>query len=88
VANKSGKEEVSSMNLYFSGIAGVAEYRMLESAGVERLLVDPFDLKHIPPGVHTSRSIRAHTMHLNTIAYLTSQNILLLRATIEFTASC
>lgn len=37
------------MELYFSGIAGKIEYRMLESAGVERLLVDQFDLEHIPP---------------------------------------
>lgn len=37
------------MNLYFSGIAGEAEYHILESAGVKRLLVDQFDLKHVPP---------------------------------------
>jgi len=36
------------MKLYFSGVAGASEYQMLESAGVERLLVDPFDLKHVP----------------------------------------
>jgi hypothetical protein len=38
------------MKLYFSGIAGPSEYRMLERAGVRHLLADPFDLKHIPAG--------------------------------------
>src|SRR5262245_3812162 len=38
------------MRLYFSGVAGASEFRMLESAGVEHLLVDPFDFKHIKPG--------------------------------------
>jgi hypothetical protein len=49
-ARKTGKEEVTSMKLYFSGISGPSEYCMLESAGVKRMLVDPFDLKHIPSG--------------------------------------
>jgi hypothetical protein len=38
------------MNIYFSGIAGAFEYQMLVSAEVERMLVDPFNHKHIPPG--------------------------------------
>jgi hypothetical protein len=38
------------MNIYFSGIAGAFEYQMLVSADVKRMLVDPFNHKHIPPG--------------------------------------
>lgn len=38
------------MKLYFSGLSGPSEYHMLEAAGVRHLLVDPFDLKHIPVG--------------------------------------
>src|SRR5262249_45540948 len=57
------------MNLYFSGIAGAAEYRMLESAEVKHLLVDPVDLKHISPGrVHValdSGAYRAFKRHFS-----------------------
>jgi hypothetical protein len=45
-----GKEEVSFMNLYFSGIAGHSEYSLLEAAGIRHLLVDQFDLKHVRAG--------------------------------------
>lgn len=38
------------MNPYFSGVAGASEFQMLESAGVKRILVDPFDLKNIQRG--------------------------------------
>ncbi|SRR6266498_4614542 len=37
------------MKLYFSGISGHSEYKMLKEAGVEHLLVDPVDYQYIPP---------------------------------------
>lgn len=36
------------MDLYFSGVASPTEYRWLKQAGVEHILVDQFDLKHVP----------------------------------------
>jgi hypothetical protein len=37
------------MKLYFSGIGGHSEYKMLEKAGIKHLLVDPVDYEHISP---------------------------------------
>jgi len=37
------------MKLYFSGISGHSEYKMLKEAGVKHLLVDPVDYQYIPP---------------------------------------
>lgn len=35
------------MDFYHSGVAGAAEYRMLLAAGVRRVLVNPWQLKHL-----------------------------------------
>jgi len=34
--------------LYFSGVASRREFKLLQQAGVKRIMVDPFDLKNIP----------------------------------------
>jgi hypothetical protein len=38
------------VNFYFSGVSGASEYGMLAAAGVRHLLVDRFDLPHVPRG--------------------------------------
>jgi hypothetical protein len=38
------------MKFYFSGVSGASEYGMLAAAGVRHLLVDQFDLPHVPRG--------------------------------------
>jgi hypothetical protein len=49
------------MKFYFSGVSGAGEYGMLAAAGVCRLLVDQFDLPHVPAGRGALRSIPALT---------------------------
>jgi hypothetical protein len=36
------------MQFYFSGISNHSAYKLLEAAGVQHLMADPFDQKHIP----------------------------------------
>ena len=38
------------MKFYFSGIDGAKTYALLERAGVRHVLVDQFDVRHIPRG--------------------------------------